>query len=506
MRQKLPYVLAHGELKCIQIGDNGFATKWERWLPVRDSWRDDVGECIAGFAVAGPVIDDTDLLDDAKRLLVDTLAVGLGAFHHPAAVIARNYLTNFPANDGAAIWGTPVRATPDKATLVNGVLLRCYDYNDVMMGRCGGGHPSDMVSALVCAADWRSLSGRKLLSALSVGYEVAEALYDFVPNEAGGWDHANVSALGATCALGNLLGLTFDEMCEALGIAAIEHLQSDEIESSALNKRGDLTMWKRFHGADAMRHALDSCLLAAAGAEGAVRPFRGRLGFLAKFGVTEDPLPFLRERLRPRNYTRAISRTNLKRWPVGSRGQSAIAAAIAARRQMPVGAGIAAVSVLTEPGVYDHLVKIRTDPWRPISRETADHSLPYIVGAAALDGHVDVTSFDLEKVRDPARADFIANNVKIEVSSTLDCRPGAGSRHLSRVEILGEDGRRYVGEAVPAPGHRDNPFGEADLREKLHENGDRLIGAAGVDALYALTRKLEDLPSVRELTSVLAVA
>jgi 2-methylcitrate dehydratase len=474
---------------------------------VTEQWRDPIVECLSEYVLAAPDALGSELLPAAKRVLTDTLAVGLGAFHHPAAAIARTYLGLFPADaNGVTVWGTNLKATPDKATLVNGVLLRCYDYNDVLSGRTSGGHPSDMVSALVAIADWRGLSGAQLLAALALGYDVAEALFDVIPVDAPGWDHATVSALGATCAIGKLMKLDFVQMCEALGIAAIQHMQSDEIESSIINRRGDLTMWKRFHGADAMRHALDACLLASVGAEGAVRPFSGRLGFLAKFGVTDDLRPFFKQRLQPGRLTAAMSHTNLKRWPVGSRAQSAIASAISAYRKMPKGSVVRSVHVATQPGVFHHLVEIREDPFHPISRETADHSLPYIVGAAALDGFIDITSFDLDKVNDARRAAYIAGNIKIEIDKSLSEAPGSAGQNLSRVELVTEDGQRYVGDVRPGPGHRDNPFSESDVAEKLHDNGDGLLGAARIDALKMLIDRLETVGSTKELTALLAAS
>jgi 2-methylcitrate dehydratase len=466
------------------------------------SWKDDIADRLAAFALARSGKFEPRLLDGAKFVLVDTIAVGLGAFHHPAAQNARRYLDYFPGDpSGAAVWGTRLRVTPDKATLANGVLLRCYDYNDVMLGAKGAGHPSDMIAALVSLCDWRDISGLELLEAIVVGYEVAEALYDIAPAEASGWDHANVSAIGATCAIGRLMNLSHDQMCEALGIAAIQHVQSNEIESSALNRRGDLTMWKRFHGADAMRHALDSCLLAAAGAEGPVRPFRGKLGFLKIFGVTGDPADYLEKRLQPGRFAGAVHHTNFKRWPVGSRAQSAIASALDARAQAE-GALIASVHVRTEPGVHEHLVAIRQDPWRPVSRETADHSLPYIVGAAALDGYVNVDSFDLSKVEDPERAKFIAGCVTIEAVETLEGGAKSAGRHLAEVEVTTTDGRRFKGAVAPGPGHKDNPFTFADLEQKLLENGAPLLGDERTRDVFKLMREMESI-SVKRLAAQL---
>lgn len=466
---------------------------------VSESWRDPVVECLALYATEGSLVLSRETAQDAKLILIDTMAVGLGAFDHPAAVVARRYLSLFPFDpNGSVVWGTPFRASPDKATLVNGVTLRCYDYNDVLIGRRGGGHPSDMISALIAIADARNLSGAALLSALAIGYDVVEALYDVVPTETAGWDHATVSALGATCAIGRLIGLTFDQQCEALAIAALQHLQSDEIESSILNRRGDLTMWKRFHGGDAMRHALDSCLLASIGAEGAVRPFSGRLGFLAKFGVTEDVLPTLATRLVPGQLTAAMAHTNLKRWPVGSRAQSAIASAIDAVRKLPEGSEVEAVRVETQQGVYDHLVGIRQDPWRPHSRETADHSLPYIVGAAVLDGEIGTASFNLEKVYDRKRADFIANKVHVSISPWLK-----GTQNLSEVSLVTKTGETVTGIVKPGPGHRDNRFSPDDVAEKFMENAKSLLGEARAEQVHRVLRDIESAASVRSLTSLL---
>ena len=83
----------------------------------------------------------------------------------------------------------------------------------------------------------------------------------------------------------------------------------------------------------------------------------------------------------------------MKRWPVGSVAQSAIQAALAGALADQGSVAIRQIRVFAEEGAYDHLVKIRQDPWNPISRETADHSLPYIVAAAVLDGYMRMESF-----------------------------------------------------------------------------------------------------------------
>src|SRR5258708_22904809 len=119
-----------------------------------------------------------------------------------------------------------------------------------------------------------------------------------------------------------------------MGMTAIPHFASDEIESGELNLRGDLSMWKRFNGADAVRNSLQACLLAQVGVEAAVRPFAGKCGFIQKMNMKDDAVPLPRERLNPRIPPRTGNQAFMKRCPVASRAQSAIQAAIQARSRI----------------------------------------------------------------------------------------------------------------------------------------------------------------------------
>jgi 2-methylcitrate dehydratase len=447
----------------------------------------------------------------AKRALIDSLAVALGALRHPAAQAARRHAYRFAQPEGCALWGTGRRTHPELAALTNGVLLRCYDYNDFFVGQRNSGHPSDMVGGVVAAAEWAGASGKELLAAIAIGYDVVAACFDAFSTAPGGWDYTNLTAIGATAAIARLLKLDADQAREALAMTVIPHLASDEIESGDLNRRGDLTMWKRFNGSDAVRNALQACLLASVGVEGAVRPFTGKLGFVAKLANKEDPVPVLRDRLQPGKAPVRVAETFMKRWPVGSLGQSAIQAALAARAKLGGDiAGIKQVRIFSEEGAYEHLVKIRQAPYAPISRETADHSLPSIVAAAVLDGVVTTASFAPPRVLDPARQRFLKDKVTAAPDPALGTLASgkakrAADGYLSRVEIETEDGRLIVGEAKPFPGHPRTPFSDADLEAKLRENVEPVAGAAHAGKLAALLLSVEKLGQVRELTALLAV-
>jgi 2-methylcitrate dehydratase len=472
-------------------------------------YHDDVAELL-GFFTANVSGELTPAIQRAaKRALGDSIAVSLGALGHPASNAALRHVARFPMPNGPVVWGTTMRSTPDLAALANGVLLRCYDYNDFFVGRLNSGHPSDMVAGLLVAAEWTNASGEELLSALALGYEVVGAVFDAFSTAPGGWDYTNLSAIGATAAIARILKLNADQAREAFGMTVVPHFASDEVESCELNRRGDLTMWKRFNGSDSVRNALQACLLASVGIEGAVRPFTGKQGFIAKLKTAADPLPVLEERLGPGKPLSRIADTYMKLWPVGSMAQSAIQAALEARAQVGDVNRIKAVRVFAEEGAYQHFITMRQDAWNPISRETADHSMPYIVGSAVLDGSIGVESFALERVLEPHRQDFVRDKVSVTPAPELGTLAGgklkrAEAGYLSCVELETVDGTVVHGAAKPFPGHPKAPFSDAQLEQKVRSNAEPVAGKAVTDQIVEALGTMERIDNMATFTSLLA--
>src|SRR5690242_11783044 len=125
---------------------------------------DEVASLIADFTVHAPSALDARATRAAKAVLIDSLAVCMGALTHQAAQAARRHAYRFATQEGCVIWGSPKRAAPELAALTNGVLLRCYDYNDFFVGKRNSGHPSDIVAGVIAAAEWAYVAGHALLA------------------------------------------------------------------------------------------------------------------------------------------------------------------------------------------------------------------------------------------------------------------------------------------------------------------------------------------------------
>lgn len=435
----------------------------------------------------------------AVRALLDAFGAAMAAVHHPAAVAARRYAFTMPSARGALLWTTPFEVNVEAATLANSVLLRCNDFNDLYFGEKQWGHPGDLVGGVVTVSDALRTDGRQLLQAVIIGYDVTLELCDAISLGSRGWDYVNLVGIGATCAVGRLLGLSVTQLEHALSIAVVPHFASDQVESNELDEEGNLTLWKRFNGADAVRNAVYACSLAKAGARGALRPFMGTMGLFASLGIDDgdDVVARLLSRLVPGQALYRVKDTEFKMWPVGSRGQSAILAALRCREQIDHPWEIERLTVYADPAVINHLVK--EDAFAPRSRETADHSLPYIVTVALFDGLVDNDSFSRLRYEDPGLRSFLMSRVKVHADDSLAL--GSAGGFPVRLEIETTDSKRITERAEKAPGHRDNPLTDGQLTEKVVGNCEPLLGRMEAEAFAEMLWKISELNDVRALTS-----
>src|SRR5262245_46501480 len=169
------------------------------------------------------------------------------------------------------ILGTRDNSAPDMAGFANGVMVRYLDYNDSYFSP-GGGHPSDMIPAVLALADPLGRDGRTVMTAIVLAYEVFCRLFDQVAAGELGWDQGIFSVIGAASAAGKVMGLDRQSMAQALSLAVVPNLPL------GVTRSGELAMWKGCAAASATRAAIFAVQLAHQGMTGPEAPFEGRRG------------------------------------------------------------------------------------------------------------------------------------------------------------------------------------------------------------------------------------
>jgi 2-methylcitrate dehydratase len=413
---------------------------------------------------------------EARRRLLDSLACAAAALVEPAPSVVRRVAVRYSGQPSASLIGGG-RSAPDWAAFANGVHIRYLDCNDTYLS-LEPAHPSDNWAAVMAAGEVAGADGRAWIVAAAAAYEVQCRLCDAASIRARGWDHTTYGSLSAALAASMLLGLSHEQTVSALGIAGTTGT------ALRLTRAGELSMWKGCAFAFAARNGVFAALLAQAGLTGPAPLFEGEMGFFQQVSG-----PFELPRLGgPAEGDWMLPRTSIKFVPAEYHSQSAIAAALALRPRIGDPARIRAIEIATFRTAVEIIGK---DPekWRPKTRETADHSLPYCTVIALFDGQVSPAQFSPQRLADPAVLDLVARTRVVE-----DPRLSAGypAGIPNRVSVTLDDGSVLVSEVAFPPGHDQNPLSETQLAEKFHGLADPVLGRERAEHVWLRVCRLEN--------------
>jgi 2-methylcitrate dehydratase len=324
-----------------------------------------------------------------KARLLDSIGVAIAAFGAPPVRILRETAPPVAGPWTARIWGSGARTTPDIAALVSGAMVRYLDLNDAYR-TLDASHPSDNLPGVLAVAEALGASGRDAILALAISYEIQCRFTDTVGFNDSGWDQPVVGTMAMALAAGRMMGLSTDQMGNAIALAVIPHMATYQ------TRAGELSMWKGCAGPNGARHGIFAVRLAQAGMIGPYDAFEG------VFGVWKQGLG------KPGQFTlptggfdkaRALQQTNIKRHAVRDSCQLPIDTAIDLRSKTDPQA-IRSVRIETYRSAYVGAVA-DAELWRPQTRETADHSMLFSVAAALLDGDVTPETFEEGRFLDP---------------------------------------------------------------------------------------------------------
>ncbi|MCH7597185.1 MAG: MmgE/PrpD family protein, partial [Planctomycetes bacterium] len=338
---------------------------------------------------------------EVKRRVIDSIATTLGAYHSRPAKVAR--AKAMAINDpppAATVWGTTHNTSTELASFANGTMVRYLDYNDTYLSK-EPAHPSDNIAPAVAVAQNAGKTGRDLILATVIGYEIQCRLCDAASLRAGGWDHVTYGALSSALLAAKLWGLSEDQMEHALGIAGVCNITTRQ------TRTGQISDWKACAFSNAARNGVFATDLARRGLTGPNEIFEGPKGLMNQLNIHG-----VKDLVLGRDGDFMIDKTYIKFWPAEYHSQSAIDACLQLRPQIE-GKKIEKIHIASFEAAVS-IIGSEPEKLRPTSRETADHSMFYCCAAALTDGDVTLDTFKQERLTDPVLLDLIDRTEIVE--------------------------------------------------------------------------------------------
>ena len=388
-----------------------------------------------------------DLSEEARQQLkiriIDALGCALGAIEGPPLTMVRAQLDDFGGKALATLIGGG-KTAPDRAALYNSVLVRYLDYNDSYIAKKETCHPSDNLGAVLAASEYAHKNGKELLTALAIAYQVQCRLSDVAPVRAKGFDHTTQGAYAVAAGVGKALDLDHKGVANAVAISGTAY------NALRVTRTGRLSNWKGLAYPDTAFGATHAAFLAMRGITGPMEVFEGNKGLMdAITGPFE--LDWTRENLE------AVRRTSVKKYNAEFHSQAALEGVLelrAAQRVRPEEIESASIDIFD---VAYHIIGggEEGDKRHVRTKEEADHSLPYMVAVALLDGDVSPTQYAPERI---AREDVqsLLRRVTIQPDEALSKRFPA--EMPCRIRIALKDGRTLRAEKQDYEGFYTRPM------------------------------------------------
>ena len=342
---------------------------------------------------ADPVEVTPEVVEMVINRIIDNAAVAIASLNRGPIVAARaQALAHTPSTGGrgALLYGISDRVSPEWAAWANGVAVRELDYHDTFLA-AEYSHPGDNIPPILAVGQHVGSTGRDLIRGIATGYEIQVDLAKAISLHAHKIDHVAHLGPSAAAGIGTLLGLDVETVFQAIGQAL--HTTTATRQS----RKGEISTWKAHAPAFAGKMAVEAVDRAMRGQTSPVPIYEGEDGVIAWLldgpdAAYEVPLPA------PGEAKRAILDTYTKEHSAEYQAQAWIDLARKLHREHPEATDAQNVkSILIRTSHHTHYVigSGANDPQKydpTASRETLDHSIPYIFAVALQDGtwhHVD---------------------------------------------------------------------------------------------------------------------
>lgn len=425
------------------------------------------------------------------RHILDSIGCAFGAQNSRPAVVARRLAATASTKTGASVFGLNTKTIPEFAAFANTVMIRYLDYNDTGIG----GHPSDMIPSILALAEPAHASGQKVIKAIFAAYEVVASL------RRGGL-YGNIlkkrhidqvqSVLGSVVGAGIILNLGFEEIANAISLAITPDIPM------RVTRTGELSDWKGCATAHGSMMGVFAAHLAKEGLTGPGRPFDGIAGLCDLINIGPLDLFDLGQK---RNGLSAVESTCIKWYPVEYNAQGPIGTMLKLRQEIE----IEEIENITIEMYWSGWHEIgggqgdKDEKWNPKTRETADHSLPYLIALALVDGEITLDSFTDEKISDPRLRPIMQKINVIESSEMTLEHSGELPKWPSIIEIVLKSGKRIRQHSGIPKGHPLNPLSNTELKEKFMSLCCRSLSGNKATNLFETIMQLDKINDINEL-------
>ena len=426
----------------------------------------------------------------AKRFLLDSVGCALGGFQQHDVVIALDVLREIAGLGQCTVIGSGEQMDPVSASLANALMIRCMDYNDIYWKQ-DPSHPSDIFPAAIATCERAGSDGRELIIGLVLGHEFEQRFCEaaFPGIRERGWHHATLTAFVSPIVAGRALRLSAEQIQHAIGISASRHCTLGAVTA------GKLTMMKNTVDPMATQSGVLAALLAQKGYTGPEHVIDGKEGLAHCFGP-EWKLGALTDGL---GESWRITQCGMKAFPTEALTHTPISATLAIIKENDLAPEqVAKIHVRTTARGAD----ILSDPskYDPRTKETADHSLPYVIAAAVAERQVTPAQFTMAKINDPL---IRAQLRKVEVVADTEIEKLFPGLQRVVVKITTTDGRTFEKQLDYPKGDPRNPLTDREIEEKFEALADPVMTNQAQQKLKDAIWSLEKCTSVRELMGLM---
>jgi 2-methylcitrate dehydratase len=447
-------------------------------------------EKLAAFVCRSAYQDMSETAREQLKIRVlDSLGCAVGALEGEPVQMVRRHIGEFESRGCCTLIGGG-SAAPHSAALFNGALTRYLDFNDTYLAKGEACHPSDNLPAILAGAEYADRTGRDLMAALAIAYQVQCRLSDVAPVRDKGFDHTTQGSYSIAAGVSKILGLDERETANAIAISGTA------FNALRVTRTGHLSHWKGLAFPNTAACSTRVVFLAREGITGPLEVFEGEKGFIDAIAGVFD-IDWLREDLE------RVKRTIVKRFNAEAHSQSAIQGVLDLKQRYQF---CAAAVERIDIEIFDVAFKIigggeEGDKTSSVTtKEQADHSLPYVIAVAILDGEVSPAQYDPQRIR---RSDVQNLLRRVFVSPNAAYSQRYPEEMPCRVQITLRDGRTLANESRDYAGFVSQPVSWQAVSEKFNGLAERYIADPERNRIVNAIADLENV-RIRDLMKLLA--